>query len=83
MFRFLSGHMIYFLLSKYQGVECLLHLVGVQETAKLFSTVFLPFYKNTSICGFYAGHVLGRHFGRIVEIAGGCVLIFLAVKWLL
>ncbi len=37
----------------------------------------------TSICGFYAGHVLGRHFGRIVEIAGGCVLIFLAVKWLL
>ena len=37
----------------------------------------------TSIGGFYAGHILGRRFGQRVEIAGGCVLIAIALKWLL
>lgn len=37
----------------------------------------------TSIGGFYAGHILGRRFGQSVEIVGGCVLIAIALKWLL
>ena len=37
----------------------------------------------TSIGGFYAGHILGRRFGQRVEIAGGCVLVLIALKWLL
>jgi len=37
----------------------------------------------TSILGFYTGRCLGRRFGRGVEILGGCVLIIIALKWLL
>lgn len=37
----------------------------------------------TSLSGFYAGHILGRRFGKGVEIAGGCVLVAIALKWLL
>ena len=37
----------------------------------------------TSIGGFYLGHLLGKQFGKVVEIFGGCVLVVIAVKWLL
>ena len=37
----------------------------------------------TSVGGFYAGHWLGRRFGQVMEIVGGCVLILIGVKWLL
>lgn len=37
----------------------------------------------TSIGGFYSGHWLGKRFGKVVEIFGGCVLIIIALKWLL
>lgn len=37
----------------------------------------------TSWSGFYAGHYLGKKFGPKMEIAGGCVLIFLGIKVLL
>lgn len=37
----------------------------------------------TSLCGFYLGRYLGSKFGRNMEMAGGCVLVFLGVKVLL
>lgn len=37
----------------------------------------------TSMGGFYTGHWLGRRFGQVMEIMGGCVLILIGVKWLL
>ncbi len=37
----------------------------------------------TSVGGFYAGHWLGRRFGQIMEIIGGCILILIGAKWLL
>jgi len=37
----------------------------------------------TSAVGFYAGHWLGSRFGRLMESAGGLVLIYFGVKLLL
>ncbi len=37
----------------------------------------------TSLFGFEMGHLLGRKFGRNMEVLGGSVLIFLGVKVLL
>ena len=36
-----------------------------------------------SLCGLLVGHHLGKRFGRVMEILGGCVLIFIGVKILI
>lgn len=68
------------------SIDALLVGVGLGWTAAPFWLTVLLLgvcVFITSVGGFYAGHWLGRRFGQVMEIAGGCVLILIGVKWLL
>ena len=64
------------------GVSQSMAGLDTQNFTPLFLSVFAVTFISV-VCGILGGRVLGTHFGRIAEIGGGIVLIFIGVTILL